>query len=59
MNEMDDILESALLEGSADGKIPCRAALAIARELDVSPKDVGGMLDRLGIRIVSCQLGCF
>jgi len=56
---MDDILESALLGVSVDGKIPCKAALAIASELDISPKDVGGMLDRLGIRIVSCQLGCF
>ncbi len=54
-----DKLESALAERAVDGRIPCKVALATANEHNVSPKVVGEALDRMDIRIVNCQLGCF
>ncbi len=42
-----------------DGKISCPKALGIAREMDVSPKEIGDLLNEMKIKIDSCQLGCF
>ncbi|MBM3318038.1 MAG: hypothetical protein FJY75_09325 [Candidatus Eisenbacteria bacterium] len=39
--------------------LPCRAALALAAELGVSPARIGKVCNAHGIRIVDCQLGCF
>jgi hypothetical protein len=52
-------LEALLGSRAVDGTIPCATALAIARENDMPAVTVGEALDRLDIRIVSCQLGCF
>jgi len=56
---MNDKLEDVLVERSVGGRIACQVALATAHEHDVPPKVVGEALDRLEIRITSCQLGCF
>jgi hypothetical protein len=42
-----------------EGKIPCRKALEFAEKEGIPPKKVGELLNELGIKIVSCQLGCF
>ncbi len=42
-----------------DDQLPCAVAFKIDRELKVSPREVGKTADKLGIRIVNCQLGCF
>ena len=55
----DDEIRERLLRASKDGNINCSEALFIARELRVSSKKVGALLDDMGIRIVQCQLGCF
>jgi len=44
---------------SKNGKITCRQALKIAEERGVSPEKIGTLLNKLKIKIVSCQLGCF
>ena len=36
-----------------------RAAVKVASDLGVSRLDVGAMIDRLGIRVTECRLGCF
>jgi hypothetical protein len=41
------------------GKIPCGAAHATARDLKVTPGEVGVTIDLLEARIVQCQLGLF
>jgi len=46
-------------EESRDGEISCAAALSVAKELGVPPPVVGEEANRLGIKIRSCQLGCF
>jgi len=34
-------------------------ALAVARDLDVPPAEIGRLCNELDIKIVGCQLGCF
>ena len=52
-------IETKVLEVAKDGKIDCPQALAIARKLNVTPREVGKAIDGLGIKIHNCQLGCF
>lgn len=52
-------ITDALKERSQEGKIPCAVALRTASELGVSPREVGKLLDELGIKVVECQLGLF
>ena len=42
-----------------DGKISCQRALGLAREIGVSPKELGDLLNEMKIKIDACQLGCF
>jgi hypothetical protein len=53
-----DVL-SEVKRTSTDGKLPCKQALALANRLDISPRRVGEAANEAGIKIVSCQLGCF
>ncbi len=55
---MSDI-EYEILRTAKDGDINCTQALAIAKKFDISPKEVGAEIDKLGIKIHNCQLGCF
>lgn len=53
-------LTDALTARAGDDKrLPCAAAFAVARELGVPVDEVGRTCNQLGIKIVSCQLGCF
>ncbi|MHC4714881.1 MAG: hypothetical protein ACYTAN_16685 [Planctomycetota bacterium] len=52
-------IEAELKAASADGRVPCKGALALAVRLDVEPREVGAAANELGIKIVACQLGCF
>ena len=52
-------LQDEILNASKDGDINCAQALAIARKLGIPPKEVGAVIDELGIKIHNCQLGCF
>ena len=54
-----DPIESEIMKHAKDGKIDCHTALGIAKKLSIHPKEVGAKLDDMGIRICSCQLGCF
>ena len=54
-NELEEKIKSSLV----NGKLPCAVAFKIAKELKVSPREVGETADKLGIKISSCQLGCF
>lgn len=55
---MSDI-EYDILRAGKDGTINCIQALAIAKKFNVSPKEIGAVIDELGIKIHNCQLGCF
>lgn len=56
---MSTELEEKVKSSLVDGKLPCAVAFKIAKELKVSPQEIGETADKLGIRIVKCQLGCF
>jgi hypothetical protein len=58
METKEQILEK-VRSASRDGKISCAQALAMARELKMSPRELGDLLDEIEVRISSCQLGCF
>jgi len=52
-------LAAKLKEKIIAGRITCGAAHATARDLKVSPGEVGVAIDLLEARIVQCQLGLF
>ncbi|HYB20375.1 MAG TPA: hypothetical protein VEH09_05575 [Thermodesulfobacteriota bacterium] len=56
--KQEDII-AKLKETAKDGKISCAMAFKIAKENDVSTKEVGALLNQLKIKISQCQLGCF
>ncbi len=56
---MKDELRREMLEKAVEGKLSCAIARKIAEDLQLSYQDVGKAADELGIRIKSCQLGCF
>ena len=42
-----------------DGRLPCPAAFKVSRELKVALQEVGDAANKLRVKIISCQLGCF
>jgi hypothetical protein len=56
---MNRALEKELEASQVNGKLPCAVAFKIARKLKVNPREVGDTANKLNIKIVSCQLGCF
>lgn len=56
---MENELEKKIKLSLVDGRLPCAVAFRIARELKVSPRDVGDAANRLSVKISRCQLGCF
>ena len=56
---MEDELETKIKSTLVDGRLPCAIAFRIARELKVSPREVGDAANRLSVKISNCQLGCF
>lgn len=52
-------IKELLLKKSKNGRIPCPVARNIAKELNVSSKDVGQVANELKIKITDCELGCF
>lgn len=56
---MSTELESKMKSSLVNGRLPCAIAFQISRELKVSLKEIGETANKLGIKISSCQLGCF
>ena len=54
-----ELILDKIKSASKNGKIPCRKALELAAEADISPKDLGNLLDEIGVKVGTCQLGCF
>jgi hypothetical protein len=40
-------------------RLACPKAFKLSKEHDISLKEIGDICNRLDIKIVSCQLGCF
>jgi hypothetical protein len=54
-----ELLDEKIRAVSQNGKIPCRQALKLASEMNISPKELGDLLNEIGIKVATCQLGCF
>ncbi|MBW1910983.1 MAG: hypothetical protein JRJ11_15840 [Deltaproteobacteria bacterium] len=52
-------IAKALKQKASNREISCAAAHKIARDLKVSPAEVGFTTDTLEIRIVKCQMGLY
>jgi len=57
MNE-NELREYIMKKQSGQG-ISCKRAFQIAKETGAPLLTIGKLLDELGIKIRSCQLGCF
>ena len=56
---MNKTLEEELEASLVDGRLPCAVAFKIAGKLKVTPRQVGEAANKLNVKIVTCQLGCF
>lgn len=50
---------AAIRERAKDGKIPCAVCFRIAEEYQVKKRELGRLLNELGIKVIECQLGLF
>ena len=57
--EIPEKVIEAVKREAVEGRIECETAQRLAGELGVPIPVVGRALDLLGIKITSCQLGCF
>ena len=52
------VLDAARLR--EDKKIlACAQAVKLSKEHDISLKEIGEICNRLGVKVIDCQLGCF
>ncbi len=56
---MSEELDKKIRASQVNGKLPCSKAFQISKEFKVAPKEIGEICNRLGIKVSSCQLGCF
>ncbi len=56
---MKEKLKDEIMKKAVDRKLSCAAAREIAEDLGIPYSDIGAAADALGIKIKSCQLGCF
>lgn len=52
-------LETAVVAAARDGRIPCGEVFRVAAAQGAPVAEAGRAVQRLGIRISGCQLGCF
>lgn len=57
---MDEkVLRDLIMNMQSDQRISCETAMEVAKEAEVTPTKIGRLLDEMGIKIHSCQLGCY
>jgi len=57
--DVDKDLAEAIRGRLLEGKLPCAAAISLARAQGIDPLDLGRTADSLRIRFSRCQLGLF
>jgi hypothetical protein len=55
----DAELKELIMKSQVNRRISCKAACEIADQTGASRRKIGELLDELGVKIHSCQLGCF
>lgn len=56
---LEDRLEKELKASLTDNHLPCAVAFQIAGKVGVDRRQVGDTANKLRVRIIDCQLGCF
>ncbi len=56
---LDPVISEKLKTAAEDGQVSCSAAHRAAKDLEVSPAQIGIQTDLLELRISKCQLGLF
>ena len=56
---MKEKLREEIMKKAVDRKISCTVARKIAEDLALPYAEVGAAADECGIKIKSCELGCF
>lgn len=57
--EQEQVIRNELKEENGKLRLECKKAFFLAGKLDISISDLGKWCEHKGIRITSCQLGCF
>lgn len=52
-------IEKRVRDAAPKGRIACSDAFRIAEELKIPVSKMGKVIQKLDIKIVQCQLGCF
>ncbi|MBM4339860.1 MAG: hypothetical protein FJ110_09970 [Deltaproteobacteria bacterium] len=52
-------IEEAILTSAVNGYLPCPVALRLSLDLNVESKMVGETINKLGVKLTDCMLGCF
>lgn len=55
----DAELKELIMKSQVNQRISCKAACDIADQTGASRRKIGELIDELGVKIHSCQLGCF
>lgn len=58
-NEAKEVLLKTTRRQAGKQIISCEKILQLAKDCGVSPKSLGRLCDREGIKIRQCMLGCF
>jgi hypothetical protein len=57
--QAEPIVKDTVIKNSRQGNLACAVAFKIAKELGVSPAEIGKTMDLLELRLNKCQLGLF
>lgn len=58
-DELAKCIEEAAIEKEGVKRMPCAVAFELAENCPVTLKEIGEACNKMGIKIVGCQLGCF
>ena len=56
--EHDKVIK-AVKQRATEGRISCAVCFQIAEEFGIPKRELGKLLDELGIKVIQCQLGLF
>ena len=56
--ERDQIIE-AIKKKVKEDRIPCAVCFQLSEEYGIAKRELGNLLDELGIKVMQCQLGLF
>lgn len=59
MESGSEALIEAIRQASTQGQLPCKKARELAEGCGVSLSEIGRVANKLKIKIVECELGCF